>query len=252
MNQQAVYGSGECPFCHGTGWELYTATVFNYGEPEEVQFARKCAKCSGIRRREDKTGVPDQFHDSDIGKFDFNVYSNGSGKLKDLCESFVRDFTKWENGGKGIYLWSKTPGSGKTFLSSCMAKSVMMMHDLQMRFITAPDYLSCVGDSYKRERGSEDESEVYRTCRLLVLDDIGAQKEGDWQNQELFRLINTRMEKGYVTIYTSNLPPERLSISERTSDRIIKTSVVIQMPEESVRRKMAAREQNRFLESVMK
>lgn len=251
MNHQSVSAYGDCPVCQGTGWELYTATVFDYGEPEDVLFARKCTKCSGARRKEDKTGVPEQFHDADFGKFDFDAYSSGSGKIKDLCQSFCKNFSKWEIAGKGIYLWSKTPGSGKTFLASCLSKSIMMMHDLQMRFVTAPDYLSYVGDSYKRERGQEDESEVYRTCRLLVLDDIGAQKDGDWQNQELFRLINCRMEKSLVTIYTSNLPPDKLTLSDRTKDRIIKTSVVIQMPEESIRRKKASNEQMKFLESVM-
>lgn len=251
MNHQSVHAYGDCPVCHGTGWELYTATVFDYGEPEDVEFARKCTKCRGIRRREDKTGVPEQFHDADMGKFDFDAYSGGSGKIQNLCRSFVEDFKKWENAGKGIYLWSKTPGSGKTFLASCMAKSIMMMQDLQMRFITAPDYLSIVGDSYKRERGQEDESEIYRTCRLLVMDDIGAQKDGEWQGQEMFRIINSRMENGMVTIYTSNIPPDKLSLSDRTKDRIIKMSVVIQMPEESIRRKRASSEQSRFLESVL-
>ena len=120
-----------------------------------------------------------------------------------------------------------------------------------MRFVTAPDYISAVGDSYKRERGQEDLSEIYRTCRLLVLDDIAAQKEGDWQEQELFRLINCRLENGCVTIFTSNIPPEKLALNDRTKDRIIKESVVIQMPEESIRRKKAASEQNAFLQSVL-
>ena len=251
MNHQAAFVSGDCPVCHGTGWEIYKATVFDYGEPMELDFARRCTKCSGTRRLEDKTGVPEQFHDADYSKFNFKAYSNDCSRMESLCKSFVRDFEKWESSGKGIYLWSKTPGSGKTFLASCLAKSIMMINDLQMRFVTAPDYISAVGDSYKRERGQEDASEVYRTCRLLVLDDIGAQKDGDWQEQELFRLINCRLENGCVTIFTSNMPPEKLVLNDRTKDRIIKESVVIQMPEESIRRKKAASEQNAFLQSVL-
>ena len=118
----------------------------------------------------------------------------------------------------------------------------MMKYDLQMRFITAPDYISVVGDSYKRDRGELDSSEVYRECKLLVLDDIGAQADKDWQRQELFRLINKRMEDGNVTIYTSNM---------RTRDRIVKVSVELQMPEESLRRKKAEMEQNEFLKEVL-
>lgn len=62
--------------------------------------------------------------------------------------------------GKGLYLWSNTPGSGKTFLSCCLARSLMVKYDLQMRFITAPAYIDTVGESIKRARGEEDRSKV--------------------------------------------------------------------------------------------
>ena len=127
----------------------------------------------------------------------------------------------------------------------------MMKYDLQMRFITAPDYISVVGDSYKRDRGELDSSEVYRECKLLVLDDIGAQADKDWQIQELFRLINKRMEDGNVTIYTSNMSTDNLNVDARTRDRIVKVSVELQMPEESLRRKKAEMEQNEFLKEVL-
>ena len=127
----------------------------------------------------------------------------------------------------------------------------MMKYDLQMRFITAPDYISVVGDSYKRERGELDSSEVYRECKLLVLDDIGAQADKDWQRQELFRLINKRMEDGNVTIYTSNMSTDNLNVDARTRDRIVKASVELQMPEESLRRKKAEMEQQQFLREVL-
>lgn len=127
----------------------------------------------------------------------------------------------------------------------------MMKYDLQMRFITAPDYISVVGDSYKRDRGELDSSEVYRECKLLVLDDIGAQADKDWQRQELFRLINKRMEDGNVTIYTSNMSTDNLNVDARTRDRIVKVSVELQMPEESLRRKKAEMEQNEFLKEVL-
>lgn len=251
MNQNVASGYGdECPVCHGTHWELFNAAVFDYGEPEELTFAQKCCKCGGIMRSQDKTGVPEQFHDADYSKFNFGVYHTDIGKLKELCQSFLRDFPKWEKNGKGLYLWSKTPGSGKTFLCCCLAKSVMMMHDLQMRFVTVPDYISLVGESYKREKGQEDASGVYRTCSLLVFDDIGSQNKGEWQEQELFRLINGRMEKGNVTIFSSNFPPEGLNVNERTKDRIMKSSIVVQMPEEGIRKKIAAQEQTDFLKGI--
>ena len=93
-------------------------------------------------------------------------------------------------------------------------------------------------------------SERYRSCDLLVLDDIGAQKTGDWQEQEIFRIVNERMNNKRITIFTSNIPPEKLNVGSRTIDRIRKMSVVIQMPEESIRLKKAQDEQEAFLNKV--
>lgn len=250
MYQSQASDSGECPVCHGTGWQLYTATVLDYGEPAEIDFAKKCPKCAGVWRSDDRTGVPDEFREAQLDKFKFDVYSVDLSGLQKVVNSMFRQWSHWESHGKGLYLWSKTPGSGKTFLASCLAKSIMIKYDLQMRFITVPDYINTVGDSYKRERGDQDRSEVYRTCPLLVFDDIGAQMDKEWQRQEIFRLVNQRMANGGVTIYTSNMPVESLNIDERTKDRIIKTSIVLQMPEESIRRRNAKAEQDGFLERL--
>lgn len=251
MYQNQVLNSGDCPICKGTGWELYQATVYDYGEPTTVDMVKKCPRCSGTIRLKDRTGVPEEYYEADLYKFNFEAYDVDLAKLKKLAWSMLNQFKTWQNQGKGIYLWSKTPGSGKTFLSCCIAKSIMLKHDLQMRFITAPDYINLVGDSYKKERGELDSSAIYRECPLLVLDDIGTQVDKDWQKQEMFRLINQRMSSGLVTIYTSNMSVENLNVDDRTKDRIIKTSVVIQMPEESIRRKKAKSEQDKFLENIL-
>lgn len=243
--------NSDCPLCHGSGWHVYAATVFDYGEETIVDMAKRCPQCSGTMRLKDRTGVPEEYHEADIYKFDFKAYSSDMTNLHKIAWSIFNQFDKWQDNGKGLYLWSKTAGSGKTFLACCLAKSIMLKYNLQMRFITAPDYISKVGDSYKKERGELDESQVYRDCALLVLDDIGAQVDKDWQKQEMFRLINHRMTNRLVTIFTSNMSVENLNVDERTKDRIIKTSMVLRMPEESIRRKKAVSEQDKFLEHVL-
>ena len=127
----------------------------------------------------------------------------------------------------------------------------MIKYDLRMRFITVPDYLAKVGESYKRQQGEYDESAVYRECDLLIFDDIGAQKSGEWQQQETFRIINERLNAGKVIIFTSNMCPENLNLDDRSIDRIMKKSVVLQMPEESIRSREAKEEQNSFLRDIL-
>ena len=243
---------GECPVCHGAGWELYEEVVRGYSDAPVV-FAKECSYCSRKRREFDITGTPREFYNAQYSQFNFGIYSNADmSKLQKLCDSMVKDFETWEKDGKGLYLWSNEPGSGKTFLACCIAKTVMMQNDAQMRFVTEPDYLASVQEGYRRERGLSDPSEAYRTCRLLVLDDLGTQKDGDWMPQEMFRLINTMANNRLVTIYTSNNSTDTLKFNSRTVNRIEKSSIILHMPEESIRKKEAREEQARFAAKILR
>lgn len=244
----SAFGDKEiCPVCGGSGWEMYSAPAEIYGG-KMAQFAKKCSKCGG-KRDEDVSGIP--FSECDIIRFNFEAYFVNLDNIKKIALSIVNDFEKWQNSGKGLYFWSKTPGSGKTFLASCIARSLILKYGLQVKFITCPDYLNHVGDSYKRERGERDKSEIFRSCQLLILDDLGSQISRDWQSQELFRLINKRMSEGLITFYTSNMAPENLNLDDRTVNRIIKSCVVVQLPEESVRLQKARDEQEKFLKDII-
>lgn len=250
-NREAVSSFNVCPVCNGTGWVLSQKEVEGYAG--SINSASPCTACSAERRiREDHTGVPPQYCDADLRKFDFAAYERDMSQLRDIMVDFLQNYReRWVKSEKGLYLWSKTPGSGKTFLACCLAKSVMVKHDLQMRFVTVPDYLAKVGESYKRQPGESDESAVYRECDLLIFDDIGTQKTGEWQEQEVFRIINERLNAGKITIFTSNQCPEDLYLSSRIVNRITKKSIVLQMPEVSIRQKQAKEEQARFLQDIL-
>ena len=127
----------------------------------------------------------------------------------------------------------------------------MIKYDLQMRFITAPDYINAVGEKIKRARGEDDRTKVYRECEILVFDDIGAQSGGEWQRQEIFGLVNSRMEESKITIFTSNIDVNDLNVDSRTKDRIIKMSIILRMPEEGLRKKKAEFEQQSFLRTIL-
>lgn len=248
-SQKAVSDSGRCPVCGGTGYRLVKEQVEGYDVP--LEFAHPCTKCQGERRLEDRTGIPPQFHDTTLERFGFDSYGQNMERPKTLVHNYFARYTELAKTGKGLYLWSKTAGSGKTFLACCLARSIEIRYNLQIRFTTIPDYLALVADSYKRQQGTQDESEIYRICPLLVLDDIGAQRSGEWQQQELFRIVNDRLNTGNITFFTANMPPEKLNVDYRTIDRIRKAAVVLQMPKESIRLKKAREEQERFVERML-
>lgn len=239
----------KCTVCNDSGWVTYKVKNDDYDYDVPLFFAKRCHKCFGLNT--DLTGVPSEFHEASIDKFNFNAYARDIGKVKNISYSMLNDWDKWSKEGMGLYLHSKTAGSGKSFLACCIAKSIMIKHGVQMRFITVPDYIQMIGDGFRRDRGENDATEIYRTCPLLVLDDIGAQSNATWYKQEIFRLINRRMTEGLVTIYTSNMTVNELNVDDRTKNRIFDTAIPIQMPEESIRMRKAENKHNKFLKSVL-
>lgn len=261
-NQEAASGHGECPICHGLMVEFYKVPVEikEMGEDgkettkiEQHEVARPCPRCTTQLQAGVGTGIPSQFREADIGKFDFGAYGVDLSKLRQIIESYCNHFEKARREGKGLYLWSATAGSGKTFLSCCVLRTLILKHGFQGKFVTAVDYLTAVGKSYDkfRERGEHDPSQIYRVCPVLILDDLGTQKPGEWQEQEMFRLIDTRLSNGLVTLITSNFPPEKLNLNFRIIDRVIKSSIILQMPEVSIRRAKAEKEQADFLDKLL-
>ena len=231
-------------------WEVYEVTDCNfYGNDIPVTFARP--KVNPSKKGEDRTEFPQVYRDCDIYKMDWNCYSIDMSDYKTLAFSFFNKFEEWAEEGKGLYIWSKTPGSGKTFLSACIAKSVMIRTQKIIKYITPTDYMEKISDEYKAKDSLYKPSKIYRECSLLVLDDLGTQLRSEWHNTELFRLIDQRSSNGLPTIITSNYSLETLPVDERTRNRIMKASIRIHMPEESIRSKKAAAEEEKFTSKVI-
>lgn len=238
LNQQAVPDSGRCSTCGGSGWVL---------DPDDLAYP--CPVCGGTLTQ--KTGVPDVFQNRTLKDFDFKVYGEDLRKMERVIQSFESDFVnKWKSEGKGLYLWSKTPGSGKTLLSCCLLNDMVSQHHLQGRFVSCVGYLSILQQAFTQQ-SNEDRSQVYRTCDLLVLDDLEVQKDSEWTQQEIFRLVNDRLNDGLITLITSNYPPEGLNVGSRSIDRIMKSCIVLQLPEVSIRSKQAKAEQEKFLADIL-
>lgn len=153
---------------------------------------------------------------------------------------------------KGLYLWSSTRGSGKTFLACCLAGSVQLKYRKKIRFVSTPEYLDKVTESFKRDQTQQDILYAYRNCDLLVLDDFGSEKQGEWQNQELFRLIDYRMNNGKPLIVTANYAIAALKCDGRIIDRLNKLCIPIHFPEMSIRQQKANEENEKFIQEILK
>lgn len=240
----------KCNLCHDTGYIIEQVIIPEYDRSITVNVGEECPNCKGKIWTGD-TGIPKIFSGADMSKFNFEEYGQDIKKIQALITSFWKEFETWEKHSKGLYLWSNTKGSGKSFLSCCLARSIEGKYRKRIKFITTVDYLQMVKESYKQGHDVPDKLYGYLNCDLLIVDDLGSEKSGEWQDQELFHLFDFRMCNGKITIVTSNLPKSELKHDGRIIDRLNRMCLSVQLPEISIRTKKAQRDDEQFVKRIL-
>ncbi|MCI8597373.1 MAG: ATP-binding protein [Lachnospiraceae bacterium] len=133
-------------------------------------------------------------------------------------------------------------GTGKTFLSNCIAKELLdTCHSVV--YLTAFELFELLS---KAVFGSNRSDDVYQQtypyifdCDLLIIDDLGTELPNSFTVSQLFLCINERILRKKSTLISSNLDMESLrnTYSERTLSRIISYYTIRQLPGKDIRLK---------------
>lgn len=117
------------------------------------------------------------------------------------CKKYAEEFTT----ASGNLLFSGGTGLGKTFLSSCIAKSVSLkgysvVYETAGRLFSVMNRVQFEGDEDARR-----EARRYTACDLLILDDLGTEMGGQFTTAALYTLINDRILMKKPTVISTNL-----------------------------------------------
>lgn len=196
----------ECPICKDTGY------VNN-------------SKCSCFRRAEIDL-IYEQSHIKNLLKTDnFSSLSYEYYEGDDLirfknavveCQNFVKNF----NSDYHNLFFYGTVGTGKSFLSSCIAKELIEQGKLVIYFSSAQLFDVLSKSTFEKD-SPEAASGIYEDiyeCDLLIIDDLGTELTNAFVSSQLFSCLNNRHLRRKSTIITTNLSLEELR--DRYSDRI--------------------------------
>ena len=140
--------------------------------------------------------------------------------------------------GDGLYIWGKSTGSGKTSwackIMSHYFRKVAFDTGLENEglYIFLPTFLEDLRDYYDtKDPDFEQVLSMVKGCKLLIVDDIGAERVTEWVRERMVSIINTRVSNNLATIYTSNLSPEELreELGDRISSRVLGSSKVVEI-----------------------
>ena len=123
----------------------------------------------------------------------------------DVCSEYARHFSLGE---KNLLLFGAS-GLGKTYLSTCIAKTVT-----ELGFSVCYDTAIHILEQYEREKfsqnGSSDARQAirrYEECDLLIIDDLGTELTTAYTTSVFYALLNGRLMQGRPMIINTNLQP---------------------------------------------
>ncbi|WP_193065317.1 ATP-binding protein [Oceanobacillus oncorhynchi] len=119
-------------------------------------------------------------------------------------------------------LFAGAYGVGKSHLAKSITDGIISK-GFSSIFISVPKLLTKFRSSYNKDSdySESDLIDALSTVDVLILDDLGAEKDSDWSWEKLFEIVDSR--QGLHTIYTSNYSPEDLIVKmgERNFSRIV-------------------------------
>lgn len=225
----------------------------------EIEWTVKCEcmKQAEFERAVTSAGIPEKYSKAKVHGFLVDCYSKPESQTAATIakQAAIRYVEKYQEiltfKKNGLYLYSATKGSGKTRLASSIANGLIKLHEQSVLFLKATDISPQVRKTYKKDAESteEDVLRAFRNVDVLVIDDLAVSSEKDFTEDLIGRILDHRMDKGAVTIITSNKTIEELKDhfpKGIVASRVKKMCYEILMPEESVRDNEAEQENREF------
>lgn len=232
----------DCPSCKNTGWL----------EPEPVgdNMVRPPKKCHCLVQEEiddlyKAAGLTGPLREQTFDRFDLSVYPQGDreymGKVMEHCRRFGQAVAQGR-AAESLLLMGDV-GRGKTYLSSAIANIVVGAHKTVVYF-TFDEFMDLV------RMHKFDDDEAYKEglqrlmdADLIVLDDLGAEKVTDFVAQELFTIINHRMNRQLPMVVSTNLTPGEITdtYGDRIASRLLNGFDAIMLRGDDVRRVLRQR-----------
>ena len=179
----------------------------------------------------------------------FSADDEESGKVSQFCRKYVENWDWARTNSAGILLWGDV-GGGKTFYAACIANA-LIDKGIPVVMTTIPRLTA----SMQRDFGSGRESvlSMVADIPLLILDDVGTERDTEFSNEAAYEIVNERYKSRKPLVVTTNLTPAAMrgatdATQRRIYDRLIEMCAPLKVPAKD-RRKAAAQDKlNRMME----
>ena len=188
------------------------------------------------------------FPDADMQQWTFDKDDHGNEQISKVAHNYVDNFKEMKKRGKGLLLFG-TVGTGKTFISACIANALIdkghaclvtnfarLVNTIQSTFDGKQDYIDSLND-----------------FDLLVIDDLASERDTEYMGEIVQNIIDSRYRAGLPLIITTNLTSEELKHSkeirkQRIYSRLFEMCVPVEVKGTDRRRQKLKNEIDEFRE----
>lgn len=204
--------------------EDYLDPVFSCPDCQDTGYIDR-EKCHCFRQAEisllyEQSGIQDMLKQNNFELLSYEYYSGEALSLFEnavkTCQSFIKNF----NSDYHNLFFYGTVGTGKSFLSCCVAKELMDQGHSVIYFGATGLFDLLSEAAFHTKTGDERQnaySDLYR-CDLLIIDDLGTELTNQFTSSQLFSLLNERHLGKKSTLISTNFTLAQLR--DRYSDRI--------------------------------
>lgn len=210
-----------CPDCQDTGY-----------------IGRKkcrCFRAEEIRLLYSNSRLETILSAENFSTLSYEVYDDEQKALMPSVIQTCRDFAEtFGDGQKNLYFYGPV-GTGKTFLSNCIAKE-LLDRGYSVIYFTAFQFFEQFSLSgYGETRGPQQEGLL--ESDLLILDDVGTELPNTFTVSKLFQILNERALRKRSTILSTNLSLKNFRdiYSERVFSRITSSYTLVKFAGSDIR-----------------
>lgn len=201
----------------------YLEPVFDCPDCQDTGYVNG-SKCHCFRKQMitllyEQSGIQEMLSENNFSTLSEEFYSGEDLErfraAVESCHEFIRQFPE---GCPNLFLYG-TVGTGKSFLSGCIAKELLDKGHSVIYFSAVQLFELLAEYSFDKNKDSlYNPYEDLYNCDLVIIDDLGTEIANNFVTSKLFNCLNERQLRKKSTIISSNLSLEELK--SLYSDRI--------------------------------
>ena len=169
------------------------------------------------------------FPDAEMQKWTFDKDDRKNEQISDAAQKYVENFAEMKKRGKGLLLFG-TVGTGKTFISACIANALI---DKGYSCLVT-NFARLVNTIQGMFDGKQDYIDSLNKFDLLVIDDLASERDTEYMGEIVQNIIDSRYRAGLPLIITTNLTSKELKHpaeirKQRIYSRLFEMCVPIQV-----------------------